>query len=78
VRWAPPDFDGDIRPCSPYFLAWAAYNWPAPGSDEAMRLMAAWASVKFVTFSGVVCRVAALPCHCPAVEPRPASEHSET
>jgi len=35
------------------FLAWSAYFWLGPGSSEAVRLMAAWASVMTVTRSGV-------------------------
>ena len=35
-------------------LAWSVYCWPGPGSSEAIRLMAAWASVKILTRSGVV------------------------
>jgi len=36
------------------FRAWRAYCCPGPGSSDAIRLMAACASVKIVTLSGVV------------------------
>ena len=36
------------------FLTWSVCIWPGPGSSEAIRLIAAWASVKIVTLSGVV------------------------
>jgi len=42
------------------FLAWIAYIWLGPGSSEAIRLMPAWASVKIVILSGVICRLAAI------------------
>jgi hypothetical protein len=49
-----------LRSAAMCFLAWIAYIWPGPGSSEAMRLMAVWASVKIVTLSGVVCRLTAV------------------
>ena len=60
VCWSPPDFDGDARPGLSQHgdvlpLAWSAYCWPGPGSSEVIRLMVAWASVKIVTRSDVVC-----------------------
>jgi len=36
------------------FLASSAYCWLGTGSSEAIRLMAAWASVEIVIRSGVV------------------------
>jgi len=41
-------------------LAWTANIWLGLGSSEAKRLTAAWASVKIVTLSGVVYRLAAV------------------
>jgi len=41
--------DRGVAICS---LAWIAYFCPGPGSSDAMRLMAAWASMKIVTLSG--------------------------
>jgi hypothetical protein len=49
-----------LRSAAMCFQVWIAYIWPGPDSSEAMRLMADWASVKMVTFSGVVCRLAAV------------------
>jgi len=43
-----------LRSRATCFPAWSAYRWPGPGSSEAIRLMAACASVKFVTRSGIV------------------------
>jgi len=48
----------DRRRVAIYFRAWSAYFWSGPGSSEAIRLMAAWASVKIVTRSGVVLQCA--------------------
>jgi len=44
-----------LRSAAMCFLAWSAYCWPGPGSSETIRLMAAWASMKIVTLSGMVC-----------------------
>jgi len=49
-----------LRSAAMCFLACIAYIQPKPGSSKAMRLMAAWASVKAVTPSGVVWRLAAI------------------
>jgi len=43
-----------------YILAWNAYIWPGPGSFEAIRLMAGFATVKIVTLSGVIRLLAAV------------------
>jgi len=49
-----------LRSIAVYFMAWIVCIWPGPGSLEAMRLMAAWTSVKVVILSDVVCRLAAV------------------
>jgi len=41
-------------------LAQITCIWLGAGSSGAMRLKAAWASVKIVTLSGVVCRLATI------------------
>jgi hypothetical protein len=49
-----------LRSAAMCFRARIAYFWPGPGSSDAIRLMAAWASVKMVTLAGTVCRFAAV------------------
>ena len=43
-----------LRSTAMCFLAWSAYIWPGPDSSEAIRLTAAWASVKIVIHPGAV------------------------
>jgi hypothetical protein len=49
-----------LRRAAMCLRAWIAYIWPGPGSSEAMRLMAAWMSVKMATLSGAAYRLAAV------------------
>jgi hypothetical protein len=49
-----------LRSVAMCFLARIAYIRPGSGFSEAMRLMAAWASVKIVTLSGADCCLAAV------------------
>jgi hypothetical protein len=56
-------YDAECAPlrCSAMcLLAWMACNCPGRGSSEAIRLLAAWASVKTVTRSCIVYRLAAI------------------
>jgi len=58
VGRAPPDFEDDTWPL-PSLLCdvppgWSAYIWPGSGSSDTIRLVAACASEKMVTRSGVV------------------------
>ena len=59
VSQAPSDLNDELglarSSAAMCFLGWSAYCWSGPGSSEAIRLMAAWASVKIVTRSGIVC-----------------------
>jgi len=48
-----------LRSVAMCFRACTAFCCPGPGSSDAIRLMAACASVKFVTCSGVVFLLAA-------------------
>ena len=46
--------DPDFRSVATSFLSWNGYCWLAQRSSEIIRLIAAWASVKIVTYSGTV------------------------
>jgi len=58
VHGAPPDLDGNagsgLRSALIWFRAWIAYCCQGPGSSDAIRLIAACASVKMVTRSEIV------------------------